>query len=328
MDTSEETGAGSSLEKPLRTKKPKQCLNQRCPGTSNRFHRTDDMDKLTLKIDPEKNKRKFLCSDCHKETRALGVPYIERIMSVLQARPIPDDDDSDEVEVIDDSRVLRPRLVKPRKKASIHPNPELEKAVQAGDGVPVEEPVKSVRRPLPVLRPGLINNPNPPDPLKPGPSVTRSIAKKSTGGSATKKVPSKEIEEKVIHPDGRVVITGIEFMGTLDTPRDVSRCVKQHEDLTKLLEDNNEKIMYIMDAKVKGNIGRYLNQSCDPNVFVQNVFVDSHELRFPWVAFFASENIKACEELIWNFAYVVVDSVAGKCVDCHCNTKLCRGRML
>ncbi|CAG0889573.1 unnamed protein product [Cyprideis torosa] len=298
MDTSEATGACSSSEKPRRTKKPKQCLNQRCPGTSNRFHRADDIDKLMLKIDPEGNKRKFLCSDCHKEARALGVPYIERIMSgkmtldhvpdvfptvelddasteesdpecyssdtefinscdpqtlqlvydrwktkmnvaeltekynnmlqsvmdkqqpffdsiddtiksqqkqidvlrkniydgygynyerqpeliieddpngeivkVLQARPIPDDDDSDEVEVIDDSRVLRPRPVKPKKKASTHPNPELEKAVQAGDSVPVEEPVKSVRRPPPVLRPGLINNPNPPDPLKAGDQV-------------------------------------------------------------------------------------------------------------------------------------------------------------
>ena len=30
----------------------------------------------------------------------------------------------------------------------------------------------------------------------------------------------------------------------------------------------------------QGNIGRYLNHSCDPNVFVQNVFVESHDLRF------------------------------------------------
>lgn len=29
----------------------------------------------------------------------------------------------------------------------------------------------------------------------------------------------------------------------------------------------------------QGNIGRYLNHSCDPNVFVQNVFVESHDLR-------------------------------------------------
>ena len=37
--------------------------------------------------------------------------------------------------------------------------------------------------------------------------------------------------------------------------------------------------IYIMDAMTQGNIGRYLNHSCDPNVFVQNVFVNSHDLR-------------------------------------------------
>ena len=36
---------------------------------------------------------------------------------------------------------------------------------------------------------------------------------------------------------------------------------------------------YVMDANSQGNIGRYFNHSCDPNIFVQNVFVDSHDLR-------------------------------------------------
>ncbi|CAG0908053.1 unnamed protein product [Cyprideis torosa] len=98
-------------------------------------------------------------------------------------------------------------------------------------------------------------------------------------------------------------------------------------DFRKLLEDNNEKSIYIMDARVKGNIGRYLNHSCDPNAFVQNVFVDTHDARFPWVAIFASKNIKAGEELTFDYSYVV-DSVAGKRIDCFCNTKLCRDRML
>ncbi|CAK1546469.1 unnamed protein product [Leptosia nina] len=43
-----------------------------------------------------------------------------------------------------------------------------------------------------------------------------------------------------------------------------------------------DEACYIMDAKVQGNIGRYLNHSCCPNVFVQNVFVDTHDPRFPW----------------------------------------------
>ena len=34
---------------------------------------------------------------------------------------------------------------------------------------------------------------------------------------------------------------------------------------------------YVMDAKCQGNIGRYINHSCNPNVFVQNCFEDTHD---------------------------------------------------
>lgn len=34
--------------------------------------------------------------------------------------------------------------------------------------------------------------------------------------------------------------------------------------------------MFILDAQEAGNIGRFLNHSCEPNVFVQFVFVDTH----------------------------------------------------
>ena len=39
--------------------------------------------------------------------------------------------------------------------------------------------------------------------------------------------------------------------------------------------------------KVNCNIVFSLQHSCTPCAFVQNVFVDTHDLRFPWVAFFA-----------------------------------------
>ena len=63
--------------------------------------------------------------------------------------------------------------------------------------------------------------------------------------------------------------------------------------------------VYIMDAKSIGNIGRYLNHSCNPNVFVQNVFVDTHDMRFPWIAFFASTFVRAGGELCWDYNYEV-----------------------
>ena len=63
---------------------------------------------------------------------------------------------------------------------------------------------------------------------------------------------------------------------------------------------------YIMDAKTTGNIGRYLNHSCNPNVFVQNVFVDTHDLRFPWVTFFTTAFVRAGQELCWDYNYEVI----------------------
>lgn len=51
--------------------------------------------------------------------------------------------------------------------------------------------------------------------------------------------------------------------------------------------------LYVLDAKYKGNIGRFLNHSCDPNVHVQHVLVDTHDLRLPWSSFFACKDIKA-----------------------------------
>lgn len=88
----------------------------------------------------------------------------------------------------------------------------------------------------------------------------------------------------------------------------------------------NERV-YIMDANKVGNIGRYLNHSCSPNVFVQNVFVDTHDLRFPWVAFFALTYIKAGSELTWDYNYDV-GSVPGKTIICECGSIECRGRLL
>jgi len=104
---------------------------------------------------------------------------------------------------------------------------------------------------------------------------------------------------------------------------------KSNDDFPKSLRKyfgNNESV-YVMDAKVSGNIGRYLNHSCSPNVFVQNVFVETHDPRFPWLSFFARTNIEAGEELSWDYSYVI-GSVPGKILECYCNSDNCKGRLL
>ena len=75
--------------------------------------------------------------------------------------------------------------------------------------------------------------------------------------------------------------------------------------------------------------------------FVQ---VDSHDLRFPWIAFFTTTYVKAGTELVWDYNYEVcssnvfkkrsffgetqVGSVQGKRIDCCCGEAECRGRLL
>nr|KAG5695708.1 hypothetical protein BaRGS_022385 [Batillaria attramentaria] len=95
-------------------------------------------------------------------------------------------------------------------------------------------------------------------------------ARKSTGGSRFKNLPNPKNAQsgpQVKEEDEK------QRMGTRAFFHDGTSC-------------------YIMDAKSMGNIGRYLNHSCSPNVFVQNIFVDTHDLRFPWVAFFAGQQWK------------------------------------
>ena len=94
----------------------------------------------------------------------------------------------------------------------------------------------------------------------------------------------------------------------------------------ELLGDVKEE-PYILDARVNGNVGKYINHSCDPNLFAQNVFVDSHDIRFPWLAFFTSREVAAGEEVTFDYNYVV-DSVPGKRIDCHCGAEDCRKRLL
>uniref|UniRef100_A0A8B9BM38 Histone-lysine N-methyltransferase SETDB2 n=1 Tax=Anser brachyrhynchus TaxID=132585 RepID=A0A8B9BM38_9AVES len=55
-----------------------------------------------------------------------------------------------------------------------------------------------------------------------------------------------------------------------------------------LLKNANEENIYILDATKEGNVGRFLNHSCCPNLFAQSVFVETHNRSFPWVAFFTN----------------------------------------
>lgn len=91
-------------------------------------------------------------------------------------------------------------------------------------------------------------------------------------------------------------------------------------------EGKSKRIMFVVDAKQQGNLGRYLNHSCNPNLDTQNVITNTADLRFPTVAFFAKRNIKAGEELCWDYQYELSDDVE-RALICHCGSANCRGRL-
>ncbi|KAL3115594.1 hypothetical protein niasHT_014271 [Heterodera trifolii] len=96
--------------------------------------------------------------------------------------------------------------------------------------------------------------------------------------------------------------------------------------LDEFCEYFGEDFTYLIDAAKMGNIGRFLNHSCDPNCHVQHCLVDTHDLRMPWCAFFTKKLVKAGEELCWDYAYEI-GSVERQ-VNCKCGTTVCRGRLL
>lgn len=126
------------------------------------------------------------------------------------------------------------------------------------------------------------------------------------------------------HTNSKKVCRQAHVPSTVNT-RDIKNNLEPPKSIRKSFGDNES--VYIMDAKTSGNIGRYINHSCSPNTFVQNVFVDTHDVRFPWISFFARRYIKAGEELTWDYNYDV-GSVPGKVIKCNCGSTSCRGRLI
>ena len=89
------------------------------------------------------------------------------------------------------------------------------------------------------------------------------------------------------------------------------------------VDANDDQDMICIDAKWYGNVARFINHSCEPNLEKQSVYVDSHDFRLPRLAFFASSSIKKGEELTWDYGYTK-GQVKGKTHPCFCGAKKCR----
>lgn len=87
---------------------------------------------------------------------------------------------------------------------------------------------------------------------------------------------------------------------------------------------------YVIDARKHGNVARFINHSCEPNLFVQCVLYDHHDLRFPHIMLFANSNIPPLRELSYDYGYEldsVLENGEVKRKVCHCGAPNCRRRM-
>jgi euchromatic histone-lysine N-methyltransferase len=88
---------------------------------------------------------------------------------------------------------------------------------------------------------------------------------------------------------------------------------------------------FTIDAAQYGNVGRFINHSCSPNLYAQNVLYDHEDNRIPHIMLFAAENIPPLQELTYHYNYMI-DQVRDsngniKKKSCFCGSIECTGRM-
>lgn len=87
--------------------------------------------------------------------------------------------------------------------------------------------------------------------------------------------------------------------------------------------DNRDGDTYCIDARRYGNISRFINHLCEPNIIPVKVFVDHQDLRFPRICFFSSREIKADEELGFDYGEKFW-IIKWKQFTCACNSPKCK----
>ncbi|XP_039166912.1 histone-lysine N-methyltransferase, H3 lysine-9 specific SUVH4-like [Eucalyptus grandis] len=96
-------------------------------------------------------------------------------------------------------------------------------------------------------------------------------------------------------------------------------------------EQKSEVPEFCIDAGSAGNIARFINHSCEPNLFVQCVLSSHQDIKLARVVLFAADNIPPLQELTYDYGYAL-DSVFGpdgkvKRMPCYCGAADCTKRL-
>ncbi|KAK7250847.1 hypothetical protein RIF29_33573 [Crotalaria pallida] len=93
----------------------------------------------------------------------------------------------------------------------------------------------------------------------------------------------------------------------------------QVNDMSRLIEGQAK---YVIDATRYGNVSRFINNSCSPNLVSHQVLVESMDCELAHIGFYASRDIALGEELTYNYRY---ELVPGEGSPCLCGSVNCRG---
>ncbi|KAM6931235.1 histone-lysine N-methyltransferase EHMT1-like [Xenentodon cancila] len=102
-----------------------------------------------------------------------------------------------------------------------------------------------------------------------------------------------------------------------------SEADKRENDSFLFTLDNKVGDVHCIDARLFGNVGRFINHLCEPNLLAVRVFTMHQDLRFPRIAFFSSRPIRAGDQLGMDYGdnYWRVKS---KYFSCQCGSQKCR----
>ncbi|CAI2351651.1 unnamed protein product [Caenorhabditis sp. 36 PRJEB53466] len=115
-----------------------------------------------------------------------------------------------------------------------------------------------------------------------------------------------------------------EYAGECIGESEVERRCRQfqwHDNYTLTLKEHfgSKTIKTFLDPRLRGNIGRFLNHSCDPNC---DVVVVRLGRMIPTVGIFANRDISAGEELCYDYGSSAMEGDDRKV--CHCKSEKCR----
>lgn len=120
-----------------------------------------------------------------------------------------------------------------------------------------------------------------------------------------------------------------EYAGEILTKTEAIRRDKENQELNKMNYifclnemsiESSDKIQTFIDPSRKGNIGRYLNHSCEPNCHILSIRCDSI---IPKLAIFTNRDINAHEELTFCYGNEL-DLLSNNLKACFCKSESCK----